>query len=101
MENHDRNENEPLAEADALDEMLRMPEMPDTVATVETSLAILAERVDQLTTWCERLAGDNQSLREQGIALQTERDELRTKNGQLRARIDAMVVRLKGLGQSS
>ena len=95
MENDNCYESEPLAEADDFDEM------PEAVETVETSLAILAERVDQLVQWCERLARENQSLREQMIVLQAERDALREKNEQSRARIAAMIVRLKGLGQDS
>ncbi len=95
MENDYFYESEGLVEADAFDEI------PETVETVETSLVILAERVDQLTRWCERLARDNRSLREQMIVLQAERDNLREKNEQLRVRIEAMIVRMKGLGQSS
>jgi cell division protein ZapB len=74
--------------------------MSAMVETVETNLIILAERVDQLVEWHERLAWENRSLREQMSALQAERDSLREKNEQLRARIDLMVVRLKGLGQN-
>ena len=101
MKDNDCYESEQLTTAEALDEMLKLPAMPETVATVETSLIILAERVDQLIGWCESLRRDNQELREQTIALQTERDGLREKSEQLRARIDAMIVRLKDLGQTS
>ena len=94
MESNHRTENEPLAEADDFDEM------PETAETVETNLIILTERVDHLAEWCERLARETQSLLERIATLQVERDALRGKNEQLRARIDAMVVRLKGLGQS-
>ena len=76
-------------------------DVSETVATVDTNLAIVAERVDWLTHWCERLTREHYALNEQINQLKTERDELRTKNGQLRGRIDAMVVRLKGLGQNS
>lgn len=68
---------------------------PDTGVT---SLALLAERVEQLAGLCERLLRENQALREQQASLQIERDILRDKNEQSRARIDAMIVRLKGLG---
>ena len=95
MENDHSAENELPVEAGDADEML------ETVETAATSLAILVERVDQLTRWCERLVAENRVLREQVSALQTERDALREKNEQSRARIDAMIVRLKGLGQSS
>lgn len=95
MENNNFDESEPLVEMGNFDEM------PEAVETAETSLAILAERVDRLAWWCERLARENRSLRERMNALQTERDALREKNEQSRARIEAMIVRLKGLGQSS
>ena len=95
MENNNFDESKPLVEAD------NVAEITDTVETVETHLVILAERVEQLAGWCERLAQENRFLREGIAALQTERDALREKNEQLRARIDAMIVRLKGLGQDS
>lgn len=97
MEDDNFAENEPLAGVDDFDEMA---ETAETVETVETNLIILAERVDELVGWCERLARENRSLREQIATLQAERDALRGKNEQLRARIDTMIVRLKGLGQS-
>lgn len=95
MENNTFNEGEPLVGANDLDEI------PETVETVETNLIILAERLDQLTQWCEHQARENQSLGERVAALEAERDSLREKNEQLRARIDAMIVRLKALGQNS
>lgn len=70
--------------------------MPDTDVT---GLALLTERVEQLAIWCEQLLRENQTLREQQATLQVERDILRDKNEQSRARIDAMIIRLKGLGQ--
>jgi len=94
-------ENDPFAEIELPVETGDADEMPETVETAATSLAILVERVDQLAQWCERLVADNRVLRERVSVLQTERDALREKNEQSRARIDAMVVRLKGLGQSS
>ena len=97
MEDDNFAETEPLAGADDFDEMA---ETAETAETVETNLIILAERVDELAGWCERLARENRSLREQIATLQAERDALRGKNEPLRARIDTMIVRLKGLGQS-
>lgn len=95
MENDHVDESELLVEVNDLDEI------PETVETVETNLVILAERLDQLIRWCERLARENQSLNERVTVLQAERDSLREKNEQLHARIDAMVVRLKALGQNA
>lgn len=94
MESNHLADNEPLVEPEGFDEM------PETVETVETHLILLTERVDQLAGWCERLARENRSLREEIATLQAERDALRGKNEQLCARIDTMIVRLKGLGQN-
>ena len=94
MESNHLADNEPLVEPEGFDEM------PETVETVETHLILLAERVDRLAGWCERLARENRSLREEIATLQAERDALCGKNEQLRARIDTMIVRLKGLGQN-
>lgn len=69
--------------------------------TAMTDLAILAERVERLVQHCEQLAWENRELREQTSVLQAERDALREKSEQSRARIDAMVVRLRDLEQDS
>lgn len=76
-------------------------ELDNATETAATSLAILAERVGQLMRVCERLLQENQTLREQEVALRTECDSLREKNEQSRSRIEAMVVRLKSLEQTS
>ena len=64
-------------------------------------LAMLAERVEHLVKHCAQLAVENRELHEQTLTLQAERDALRDKYEHSRARIDAMIVRLKGLEQSS
>ena len=69
--------------------------------TAATNLIILSRRMDQLLARYERLAQENQTLRDQHDVLQAERDALRDKYEHSRARIDAMIVRLKGLEQSS
>ncbi|CDH43453.1 TIGR02449 family protein [Candidatus Contendibacter odensensis] len=91
MKNDTFYQDEPTVEADAFDRM------PDTAAT---GLVLLTERVEQLARLCERLLRENQLLREQQAALQVERNLLHEKNEQSRTRIDAMIVRLKGLGPS-
>lgn len=68
--------------------------------TAMTDLAILAERVERLVQHCEQLVGENRALCEQTSVLQAERDALREKSEQSRARIDAMVVRLRDLEQN-
>ncbi len=69
--------------------------------TAMTDLALLAERVERLVQLCGQLAQENRELHEQTSVLQAERDALREKSEQSRARIDAMVVRLRDLEQDS
>ena len=69
--------------------------------TAIAGLAILTEQVEQLLRFCEDLTRENQSLRERNGALQAERDALHDRNEQSRARIEAMIVRLKDLEQAS
>ncbi len=73
----------------------------DSSGTVVTDLAILAERVERLVQLCEQLTQENQELHKQMTVLQTERDVLYDKNEQSRSRIEAMIVRLRDLEQTS
>lgn len=69
--------------------------------TAIAGLTILAEQVERLLRFCEDLMRENQALRERNGALQAERDTLHDRNEQSRARIEAMIVRLKDLEQTS
>lgn len=68
---------------------------------IECYFAALEERLDELISICERLTQENRSLHAQQAALVAERDQLIQEHEQSRARIDAMVARLKGLEQTS
>lgn len=73
----------------------------DTVhEDTHTYLTALEERIDELIAICEQLTLENQSLHARQHAVLEERDALSEQNEQLRARIDTIVARLKGLGQS-
>jgi cell division protein ZapB len=61
------------------------------LTSLETGLA-------DLLAHCEQLRLENQSLRAREQELLAERDSLIQKNEQARTRIEAMVMRLKGLG---
>jgi len=74
--------------------------LPESPEPPERGLAILAERVERLAGLGERLAEENQALREELAELRAERDALFDKNEQSRARIDAMIVRLRSLEQT-
>lgn len=65
------------------------------------SFVALEQRVNELIRLCERLIADNQTLREQQTALLAERQHLVEQHEQSRARIDAIMARLKGLEQPS
>lgn len=84
-------ENAVPVEADPLDSVTE---------TAASSLAILAERVEQLIDSCEKLIMENSDLRQKQSELRAECDELREKNEQSRSRIEAMIVRLKNLEQA-
>lgn len=66
----------------------------------EIFLATLAERTDEMIAICEQLTLENQALHARHQTLAAERDALSEDNEQLRARIGAMVARLRGLGQA-
>lgn len=85
-------ENAVPTEADPLD---------GVTETAASGLAILAERVEQIIRYCEQLLEENRALQEHRSELRAECDELREKNEQSRARIEAMIVPLKSLEQAS
>ena len=66
----------------------------------ERYLVALEERVDELIRRYDQLAAENHSLRDRHSEMLAERDDLIQQNEQSRARIEAMVMRLKGLEQS-
>lgn len=66
----------------------------------ERYITALEERVDELIRVYEQLLEENRSLQAQHAELQQERDALIEQNEQSRMRIEAMVVRLKGLEQT-
>ena len=69
--------------------------------STEQGFLILRQRLDALIALCQRLADDNRQLQAQCDTLQTERRSLIEQNEQARARIDAMIARLKGLDPST
>jgi cell division protein ZapB len=73
-----------------------MSNRPNTLDTVRG----VTQRVDQLIALCQRLAEENRSLRLSQEQLVSERANLLAKNEQARARVEAMINRLKALEQS-
>jgi len=64
---------------------------------LENELKTLSERIDSLTALSERLLAENRKLRSQESALVAERDELQRKNELAKARVEAIILRLKAL----
>ena len=85
------------------------PERPDYIggmadninSTFEHELKRLEKRVDALVSVCDQLQDENRSLKQRQDVLTTERAGLLQKNEQVRARVEAMIGRLKAMEQGS
>lgn len=68
--------------------------MPDSA---NEQIALLEQRVDALIRLCGRLREENRILRESQESLNAERAALLEKNETARARIEAMISRLRAM----
>ena len=73
----------------------------DANATFEHELQRLEKRVDALVEVCDHLQDENRSLKQRQDVLTSERATLLQKNEQVRARVEAMIGRLKAMEQGS
>ena len=73
----------------------------DINATFEHELKRLEKRVDALVSVCDQLQDENNSLKQRQDVLTSERASLLQKNEQVRARVEAMIGRLKAMEQGS
>jgi cell division protein ZapB len=73
--------------------------MTETAArsAVDAELRRLERRVDELVATVGHLKEENRALRQRQETLMTERANLLQKNEQVRARVDAMIGRLKAM----
>ena len=71
--------------------------MNDQARSVEDELAALSHTLDKALDRLRRLAEENASLRRGRDQLAGERAALMTRNEQARARVEAMIERLKSL----
>ncbi len=67
----------------------------------EHELKRLEQRVDALVKVCDQLQDENRSLKQRQDVLTAERASLLQKNEQVRARVEAMIGRLKAMEQGS
>ena len=65
----------------------------------ERELKRLEQRVDALVQVCDQLQDENRSLKRRQDTLTAERASLLQKNEQVRARVEAMIGRLKAMEQ--
>ncbi len=63
----------------------------------ETELKRLESRLDDLVDICSQLKDENRSLKQRQDALTADRASLLQKNEQVRARVEAMISRLKAM----
>ena len=89
----------PLAIDSALSQFYIGPMAEDTNAMFEHELKRLEKRVDALVQVCDQLQDENRSLKQRQDALTAERATLLQKNEQVRARVEAMIGRLKAMEQ--
>jgi len=73
----------------------------DINVTFERELKRLEKRVDALVGVCDQLQDENKSLKQRQDVLTSARANLLQKNEQVRARVEAMIGRLKAMEQGS
>lgn len=73
----------------------------DAKSTFEHELKRLEERVDALVKVCDQLQDENRTLKQRQDTLTAERATLLQKNEQVRARVEAMIGRLRAMEQGS
>jgi cell division protein ZapB len=71
--------------------------LPDANAMSSPDIQTLSARIDSLVALAERLMADNRSLRTREQSLLGERDDLQKKNELAKARVEAIILRLKAL----
>lgn len=76
-------------------------EKTDSKDLFTSELGRLDKRIDELVIVCDRLKEENRSLRQKQETLMSERAGLLQKNEQVRARVEAMVSRLKAMEHGS
>ena len=103
--NSPRSHNHAILVSFAIDSVasrLYIAHMADDVkAMFEHELKRLEGRVDALVQVCDKLQDENRSLKQRQDTLTTERATLLQKNEQVRARVEAMIGRLKAMEQGS
>ena len=64
---------------------------------IDLEIRKLESRIEELIRVCDRLKDENETLRSQQETLSTERSQLIEKNEMVRARVEAMITRLRAM----
>lgn len=70
-------------------------------AAVDVELKRLEKRLEELVTTVQRLKDENRALRQRQDALATEKTTVTNRSEQVRARVEAMIGRLKAMERSA
>jgi cell division protein ZapB len=70
-------------------------------ATLDVELKRLEKRIDELVGTVHRLKDENRALRQRQETLATEKTSVMNRNEQVRARVEAMIGRLKAMERSA
>lgn len=71
--------------------------MSEAKSTIEQEFRRLERRVEELVATISQIKEENYSLRQRNEALSSERGTLLQKNEQVKARVEAMIGRLKSM----
>ena len=74
---------------------------PSARSAVDAELKRLERRIDELVATIGQVKEENRALRQRQETLMTERASLLQKNEQVRARVEAMIGRLKAMEHGS
>jgi cell division protein ZapB len=69
----------------------------DRAASAEQELRLLEGRLEELLATLQQLTEENRALRQRHESLATEKTSLLNRNDQVRARVEAMIGRLKAM----
>ena len=67
----------------------------------DNPIKALESKIDQLIALCDELNSENRALKAQSAHWQRERQDLITKNDMARAKVEAMIDRLRSMESAS
>ena len=74
---------------------------PNRTATIDVELKRLEKRIEELVATVHRLKDENRALRARQDTLAAEKTTVMNRNEQVRARVEAMIGRLKAMERTA